>query len=366
MAGLLAGVSAEGDSVSSSPLKEIAIADATSEGEADPQRVYSLAVRQRQVTLGGLSETLGWSRERTAAAVEKLCHYNLLVSVHQDGETYSVSTPRHAASRLLAPLDRQIESLEREAFRLRADFGKYQVAYDEAVAGSDRDLEFVTLVGHDAINAELERAAARCQEEVLTAQPGGGRSAESLESAWSATKDMLERGIRMRTVYQHSARFSPATRRYVNQVIKYGGQVRSLEEFAERLIIFDRKVAFIPARSDREVALAIQQPAIVEFLVGIFERAWLLGTPFPSQNRAPDVQVLLSGVRLSIIKLLADGETDETIARRMGLSVRTCRSHISKIYETFGARSRCQLGVFMANSGLLGGGADDVVGENAS
>ncbi|MEU8971346.1 helix-turn-helix transcriptional regulator [Streptomyces monashensis] len=352
--------------MSNSPLKQIAITDATSDDEADPERVYSLAVRQKQARLDSLSKSLGWNRERTAAAVEKLCRYNLLVPVHQDRETFRVAAPRHAALRLLAPLDQQIERLEREAFRLRADFGKYQAAYTEAVADSDRNVEFLTLVGHDAINAELERAATRCQEEVLTAQPGGGRSAESLESAWKATKDMLERGIHMRTVYQHSARFSPATRRYVKQVTKHGGQVRSLEEFTERLIIFDRKVAFIPARSDREVALAIYQPAIVEFLVGIFERVWLLGTPFPSQNRAPDVQVLLSGVRLSIMKLLADGEADETIARRMGLSVRTCRSHISKIYETFGARSRCQLGVFIANSGLLDAGADDTVGENAN
>ncbi|TXJ85212.1 response regulator transcription factor [Streptomyces lavendulae] len=351
--------------MSNTTLKKIEVADVKPE-DADPERVYALAARQRHVQLSGLSQTLGWNGERTAAAVEKLCRYNLLVPVHQDGETFSVSTPRHAASRLLAPLDRQIESLEREAFRLRADLGKYQDTYTEAVAGSDRNLEFVTLVGHDAINAELELAAARCEEEVLTAQPGGGRSAESLKSAWTATKDMLDRGIRMRTVYQHSARFSPATRRYVNQVTEYGGQVRSLEQITERLIIFDRKVAFIPARSDRKAALAVYQPAVVEFLVGIFERAWILGTPFPSRNRAPDVQVLLSDVRLSIIKLLADGETDETIARRMGLSVRTCRSHISKMYETFGVRSRCQLGVFIANSGLLDAGTVDMVGEDAS
>ncbi|OUC76458.1 hypothetical protein CA983_44015, partial [Streptomyces swartbergensis] len=125
--------------------------------------MYSLAACQKEVRLSSLSESLGWHRERTAAAVEKLCRYNLLVPVQQDGETFSVSTPRHAASRLLAPLDRQIESLEREAFQLRADFAKYQVAYAEAVTGSDRNPEFLTLVGHDAINAELERAAAQCQ-----------------------------------------------------------------------------------------------------------------------------------------------------------------------------------------------------------
>lgn len=303
--------------------------------------------------LSTAADLLGWSEERTVAAAEQLSKYELLVPLLGEGSAFAVSTPRRAVSRLLAPLDQQIEYLEREAEQLRTDLGRYQATYEEAVHGPEDGREFSMLTGLDAINSELEAAAARCTEEVLTVQPGGGRKAESLAASWEPTRAMLERGVQMRTIYQHSARFHSATRKYVKQVTQHGGAVRSIDACTERMIIFDRKTAFIPARSDRQVALAIHQPAVVEFLVSVFERFWNLATPFSTRNRASEVKTLLSDVRMSIIKLLAEGETDDTIARRLGVSVRTCRGHISKIYEEFGARSRCQLGVLIATSGIL-------------
>ncbi|KPI00264.1 transcriptional regulator, LuxR family [Actinobacteria bacterium OK074] len=328
------------------------------EAADDSVALYQLIARQGALRLSQAGGLLDWSEERVATAAERLREFQLLVPLR--GEDFGVVTPRSAAPRLLAPLDQQIESLEREALGLRADLGRYQRTYDEAVRGTEDHRGFSTLIGFDAINAELEAAAARCEEEVLTVQPGGGRRAESLAAAWESTRPMLERGVRMRTIYQHSARFHPPTRRYVKQVTEHGGAVRSINEGAERLIIFDREIAFIPARSDREIALAIHEPAIIEFLAGVFERYWSLATPFAARNRAPEVRTLLSDVRMSIIKLLAEGETDGAVARRLGVSVRTCRAHISKIYEEFGAHSRCQLGVLIAQSGILDAEAQDV------
>ncbi|MEU9210518.1 helix-turn-helix transcriptional regulator [Streptomyces sp. NPDC048415] len=330
-------------------------------GEVDSVELYRLMIRVQDLELSEAADMLGWSEGRTAAAAEWLSRYELLVPLLGEGSAFGVSTPRSAVSRLMAPLDQQFEHLEREAERLRADLGRYQVTYSEAIHEAEDRNEISTILGLDAINAELESAAARCTEEVLTVQPGGGRKAESLAASWEHTRAMLERGVQMRTIYQHSARFHSATRQYVKQVSTHGGAVRSVDECTDRLIIFDREVAFIPARSDRQIALAIHQPAVVEFLVSVFERFWNDATPFSAHNRAPEVKTLLSGVRMSIIKLLADGETDNAIARRLGVSVRTCRGHIAKIYEDFGARSRCQLGVLIAASGVLD--ADDEEGD---
>ena len=333
------------------------------EAEGDSVALYQLMVRQGVLRLSDAAGLLDWSEERVAGAAELLRTYRLLVSLR--GDSFGVATPRNAASRLLAPLDQKIESLEQEALRLRSGLGRYQRTYDEAIRGNEDRRGFSRLVGFDAINAELEAAAVRCEEEVLTVQPGGGRKAESLAAAWESTWPMLERGVQMRTIYQHSARFHSPTRRYVKQVMDHGGAVRTIDEGAERLIIFDREVAVIPARSDRQIALLVHEPAVVEFLAGVFERYWSLATPFADRNRASEVKTLLSDVRMTIIKLLAEGETDGAIARRMGVSVRTCRAHISKIYEEFGARSRCQLGVLIASSGILDAEVQDAVGDSA-
>ncbi|MFG2428706.1 response regulator transcription factor [Streptomyces sp. NPDC048590] len=335
--------------------------------EDDSVELYRYVIRYRDLGLSAVAERLGWSEQRTAAAVERLRQLELVVPLFGERSNLGVSTPRSVASRLLTPLDRRIEALEHEAEGLRADLARYQVTYDEVVREVQDRQEFGTVAGLDTINAELEAVAGRCVEEVLTVQPGGGRKAESLAASWEPTRAMLERGVCMRTIYQHSARFHPATRQYAKQILGYGGAVRSIDECTDRLIIFDRKVAFIPARDDRQVALVIHQPAVVEFLVLVFERFWSIATPFADRNRAPEVKNLLSDVRLSIIKLLAEGETDTAIARRLGVSVRTCRSHIAKIYEEFGARSRCQLGVLIGRSGVLGpGGSQDAEVAEAS
>lgn len=40
------------------------------------------------------------------------------------------------------------------------------------------------------------------------------------------------------------------------------------------------------------------------------------------------------------------------VARKLGISVRTCRTHIAKLMQTFNATSRTQLGALLAQSGF--------------
>ena len=64
----------------------------------------------------------------------------------------------------------------------------------------------------------------------------------------------IERGVHMRTLYQHTARRSKATRDYVNLMLAHGAQVRTLDEFFNRLIVIDRRLAIIPGEAP-DVAL---------------------------------------------------------------------------------------------------------------
>ena len=66
--------------------------------------------------------------------------------------------------------------------------------------------------------------------------------------AVAAARDIaaLERGVKMRTLYQHSARRSAVTRKYVAAVTARGAEVRTLDEFFNRMIVVDRRVAIIP------------------------------------------------------------------------------------------------------------------------
>ncbi|GHA99473.1 hypothetical protein GCM10010392_27880 [Streptomyces clavifer] len=44
---------------------------------------------------------------------------------------------------------------------------------------------------------------------------------------------------------------------------------------------------------------------------------------------------------------------DDSIARRLGMNVRTCRAHIAKLNAALGSGSRAQLGYLISQSGIL-------------
>jgi DNA-binding NarL/FixJ family response regulator len=54
-----------------------------------------------------------------------------------------------------------------------------------------------------------------------------------------------------------------------------------------------------------------------------------------------------------LLRLMGTGALDETIAREMGVSVRTVHRRITRLQELLGARSRFQLGVIAHERGWV-------------
>src|SRR5690606_32126043 len=118
-------------------------------------------------------------------------------------------------------------------------------------------------------------------------------------------------------------------------------EARTLDDVTERLIPFDRTVAFIPANADRTMALELRHPALVDYLLTVFDRSWRLAIPLPAPHPDTGIEGISLGER-AIAALLAEGHQDAVIAERLGISVRTCRAHIARLSETLGAASRTQ------------------------
>ncbi|MFD7442110.1 helix-turn-helix transcriptional regulator [Streptomyces sp. NPDC059909] len=268
-----------------------------------------------------------------------------------DSEWLRPVPPAVALHQLIHPIEREIQERRRLTTSLTDAFEPFMTisAHDPSTTHAITVLEGLSL-----INATLDRVIDECTEELLTVQPGSGRRPATLQDGLRRVEILVDRGVRMRTLYQHTARHHPATMAYVERVAPYGAEVRTLEEIIDRLIIVDRKVAFIPARSDRRVALELRHEGLVQYLVGVFEQFWLHGVPWDDQvvSYTPELDGI-SGVQRSIAKLLVEGHVDEAIARRLGMNVRTCRTHIAKLASTLGSGSRAQLGYLIAQSGIL-------------
>ncbi|MEU1311178.1 helix-turn-helix transcriptional regulator [Streptomyces cinnamoneus] len=263
--------------------------------------------------------------------------------------------PDVAAAALARPVERAILDQQHALAALHASLAGVTQVYRESQEQGDGSIRLV--VGKDAISAALENAVQSCREELLTAQPGGGRAAELLAEALPRDLALGERGVRQRTLYQHTVRTHGPTLAYIEQVSAAGAELRTLNEVFDRMIVCDRKIAFIPDhRHERDgAALAVEHPGIIGFLVTTFEHAWARAEPVVYEPTHQRPQLLTNETRRAVLSLMVGGYTDDAIAGRLGISSRTVATHIKKTAESLGSRSRAQLAYLVARSGMLEG-----------
>jgi DNA-binding CsgD family transcriptional regulator len=306
---------------------------------ADGRRLYASALR-----FGRIART-------EVEPAPCLVDFALLHPDPDDANWLRPVPPAAALAQRLHPLEREIQERRSLAVRLTDSFEPFM-----AISAQDLPTThaITVLEGINRINSAIELALGDCRSEILTVQPGGGRSEHSLTEALDRGQAVIARGITMRTLYQHTARHSQGTLAYAELMAKGGNvEIRTLEELIERLMIFDRTVAFIPARDDSAVALELRHPGLVDYLAKVFEQLWARAVPLLEETPYAPPTDGISGVQRSIAKLLVEGHVDEAIARRLGMNVRTCRAHIAKLAAALGSGSRAQLGFLIAQSGIL-------------
>ncbi|POX56699.1 helix-turn-helix transcriptional regulator [Streptomyces sp. Ru71] len=211
------------------------------------------------------------------------------------------------------------------------------------------------LSGIDRINRAITEALSTARAELLTIQPHASHVTTALPrhaEALSRDQDFLDRGGRIRALYQHTTRHMPTViARY--ERLRGDVQARTLDEVTKRLLILDREVAYIPANADRTLALEARHPALVDFLATAFDRLWRLATPMFPEAVQPPTRGGVTPRQRAIAALLIEGHTDAVIAERLGMNVRTVREHIAKLAATLGSESRAQLGYLISRSGIL-------------
>lgn len=303
-------------------------------------RVYARAVRRGHV-----------SRE-DAEAVPCLVDLALLHPDPDDMDRLVPTAPQEVMSRLLRGVHEEVSASQARVGTAVAAVEWYAGLGGGRAQPAAESAAIRVLDGLPRIRAAMDQATEACTAEVLTVQPGGIRREDELREGLHRALEMRRRGVRMRDLYTHVARHGQGLHTYM-ELMGDAAEARTLDEVVERLILFDRTVAFIPANTDRTMALEVRHPALVEYLVTVFERLWRLGVPLGAALPSTGIEGITLRER-SIAALLAEGHQDAVVAERLGISVRTCRAHIARLSETLGAASRTQLGVRIAQAGLDG------------
>ncbi|MEU8958375.1 helix-turn-helix transcriptional regulator [Streptomyces sp. NPDC048518] len=301
---------------------------------------YARALRERRV------------RRADAESAPCLVDFGLLRPSPDDAEWLLPTPPGVALPRLLRTIEARISQERMREENLAEAFEAFLGHETGPVSRGTASLTVLDSMAR--IDAAIDAAVARASREVLIIQPGGVRRPKDLAESLPRAEEVLSKGARMRTLYQHTTRYSlPALAHY--EQLQGDVEVRTLSEVSERLFVFDRTTAFIPASSDRshKVALELRHPAVVNALVIMFQQLWSLATPmFPLPAPQPAQRGVTARQR-AIAALLIEGLTDNEIATRLGLNVRTARVHIAKLAAKLGSRSRAELGYLIGQSKIL-------------
>lgn len=280
-------------------------------------------------------------------AVERLLGLRLLARVGDAPPRYAALPPDLSQALLLGGAERQITQALMRVNQVRRELMDLSSVYSGASFDRMQDQRVEPIHDLQQVRDLITELCETCRTEVLTSQPGGARPSDQLEESFERTEMLLSRGVRMRTLYQHTAQFSAETLSYVQWVTGLGAEVRTLADGFPRLIVVDRKIALIDAQADSCGALLVRSPGVVEFMSRCFNWAWIAADPFPGSYQRERVRVISDEIKEAIIRFLVLGEDDRVIARRLGMSLRSVQRHVAEIMAQLGATNRLHAGYLL-------------------
>lgn len=274
-----------------------------------------------------------------------------LLSYDSEQNRWSPEDPGAVQSRVVSPLSQQAAQLLAESAQWNDAFGSLTQSWRRAPQASAS--RAITYLRGTVIDGFLTQLLGEAEEELLTAQPEAGRNPRALAKAALRDIGTVERGVKMRTLYQHSARRSSSTHKYVAAVTARGAEVRTLDEFFNRMIVVDRRVAMIPHQGQFRVAVVIREPAVVDYLVDVFERSWARARPFTNKETSL-MKDIASEQRAMTMRMLIEGHADPVSAKRLGVSPRTYAGYVADLKTEYDADTRFQLGYTLGRMGVSG------------
>ncbi|MGV9884833.1 helix-turn-helix domain-containing protein [Streptomyces sp. NPDC003006] len=316
--------------------------------EAVYRRLLALSGESQQ----GLADSLGLSDRALSVALERLRVLGFVRPAAEPPHQLHAVSP-HLGMEIL--LSRQEAELGARQQRLREGraaaarlLGEFPPPGGSVPQGG---VEF--LDGLDSIRDFLEILNSEVGEEMLAFAPGGAQTGANMRASRPLNRRLLERGVRMRTVYLESLRRDRASVAHAEWLTLHGGEVRTTSALPNRMIICDRRVALVAVDSEHTGAGAVvlRTRGLVETLCALFDETWRRADPLGAPQRRDTTG--FTPQQAEALRLLSQGHTDQAVGKRLGVSPRTARRTAAEVMARLDARSRFQAGVLAAQRGHL-------------
>jgi DNA-binding CsgD family transcriptional regulator len=288
-------------------------------------------------------ERLGLTPGEYDDAVAQLLELRLVRESAEHG--YLPISPEVAEAALVAPLNEQIQRARSLISQSQNQLCSFREIAEEHAAAQPARAEVCAL--HDAaeLTAYLRVVATECSREFV-----GFCTDPVFVLPWVSL--LGDRGPAVRLLLPPAARSDLRAAPLFKKLVRQGGDVRFACGAIREVLIFDDVAVFITARSaDDLTAMVVRQPETVALLRDMLATHWVSATPLDADGGG--AVELADEMHRVILELLVLGMTDESVAARLGMSVRTCRRHIASAFERLGARSRFQAGALAVARSLV-------------
>jgi DNA-binding CsgD family transcriptional regulator len=266
--------------------------------------------------------------------------------------------PEAAQAELITPLEEAIHNKWRELAHIQEQLRSFADSFGTLDRIRSRRDALISHQDPRRVESQMADAARACASEILAMQPLDGCGGRAARPSWLRE---LPRGVAIRVLYPCAVRTDRSAWPGLREVAGAGARIRTSNGVLDRLVIVGDEVAFVPDRTagagptagqDARAVTVVYEPSVVSLLRRVYEYAWESGTDFDPDGAAdretPD------DLKGAILDLLASGLKDDVVARRIGMSSRTFRRHMSRLMGELEAQSRFQAGVAAARAGLVG------------
>jgi sugar-specific transcriptional regulator TrmB/DNA-binding CsgD family transcriptional regulator len=313
------------------------------------ESIYGAVLRRPGSTASALAISTGVQYSRARAALGRLQSARLIQRLPRRPAKYAATPPDVAVNALANERQHALDSARLAVPGLLAEYRRGSSRADpgapiEVISGPDAALRRFR---------ELQKAAV---EELLGFDRLSSSEADGTSREVEAEASMLERGVRCRAIYETSALNVPARLQDIRHLVALGEQARAVPRLPLKLAICDRKIAMLPlitTETRTTTAVMVYSSALLDGLVDLFEAYWQRGVRVSAAAFQPSPLAGLSQQDYEVLELLQTGLKDETIARQLGVSMRTARRRISRLLTALGVGTRFQAGAEAARQGLV-------------
>lgn len=162
--------------------------------------------------------------------------------------------------------------------------------------------------------------------------------------------DLQARGVAHRILFDRAVLDVDPYADYLRHALSSGDEVRFVKRLPLKLVVVDEAVTMIEVPgAGRPRTIITENRSIVALAGALFEQMWLSGVPATSASTSKridqDDAVLLG--------LLIAGLTDQSIASRLGIGLRTVQRRVRELMDLADVDTRIQLGWHAAKNGWV-------------